>query len=160
MLSGVLCLTKKGEQVFHDLFQVTNSRERLLVSAAKLAQSLPELKRDGSNVLSSIWAETVFDKSSTSLAGAILSQAEFVPKLIKDLQESPELVIAAFEKLRKCRMYRFSWDVEWSHQIPIFLVTDPSGIRISVTGNVLGLKKPRSTWSEKLSHLTVSIRLS
>lgn len=39
------------------------------------------------------------------------------------------------------------------------LVTDPSGIRISVTGNVLGLKTPRSTWGEKFSHLTVSIRL-
>ncbi|KAF8560437.1 hypothetical protein OG21DRAFT_1531918 [Imleria badia] len=112
-------------------------KERLLVSAAKLAQSLPELKRDGSNVLSSVWAETLFDKSSTSLAGAILSQADFVPKLIKDLQECPEQVIAAFEKLRKC-------------------LTDPSGIRISVTGNVLGLKKPRSTWKEKLGHLGTS----
>lgn len=81
--------------------------ERLLVSAAKIAQSLPELKRDGNNVLSSVWAETLFDKSSTSLAGAILSQADFVPKFIKDLQESPEEVIASFEKLRKCRMYHF-----------------------------------------------------
>ncbi|KAI9572885.1 Metalloenzyme, LuxS/M16 peptidase-like protein [Boletus coccyginus] len=112
-------------------------KERLLVSAAKLAQSLPELKRDGNNVLSSIWAGTLFDKSSTSLAGAILSQAGFVPKLIKDLQESPEQVIAAFERLRKC-------------------LTDPSGIRISVTGNVLGLEKPRSTWTKKLGHLETS----
>lgn len=86
---------------------MSNPRERLLVSAAKLAQSLPELKRDGNNVLSSVWAETLFDKSSTSLAGSILSQAEFVPKLIKDLQESPEQVIAAFEKLRECRVYHF-----------------------------------------------------
>ncbi|KAF8140174.1 Metalloenzyme, LuxS/M16 peptidase-like protein [Boletus edulis] len=109
-------------------------KERLLVSAAKLAQSLPELKRDGNNVLSSVWAETLYGKNSTSLAGAILSQADFVPKLIKDLHESPEQVIAAFEQLRKC-------------------LTDPSGIRISITGNVLGLKKPRSPWREKLGHL-------
>ncbi|KIJ21665.1 hypothetical protein PAXINDRAFT_63491 [Paxillus involutus ATCC 200175] len=110
------------------------SLSRLHVSAAKLAQSIPELKRDGSNVLSSIWAETLFDKSSTSLAGAILSQAEFVPNLIKELQESPAEVIAAFEKLRKC-------------------LTDSSGIRISVTGNILGLEKPRSTWSDKFGNL-------
>ncbi|KAF8844003.1 hypothetical protein BDN67DRAFT_895938 [Paxillus ammoniavirescens] len=107
---------------------------RLHVSAAKLAQSIPELKRDGSNVLSSIWAETLFDKSSTSLAGAILSQAEFIPSLIRELQESPAEVIAAFEKLRKC-------------------LTDSSGIRISVTGNILGLEKPRSTWSDKFRNL-------
>lgn len=134
---------------------MTDWRKRLLVSAAKLAQSLPELKRDGSNVLSSVWAGTLFDKSSTSLAGAILFQAEFVPKLIRDLQESPEQVIAAFEKLRKCRMYRYSG---MSRGVSSILVTDPSGIRISVTGNVLGLKKPRSTWNEKLGHLVVSIR--
>ncbi|KAF9229385.1 hypothetical protein BS17DRAFT_771387 [Gyrodon lividus] len=109
-------------------------KERLHVSAAKLAQSLPELKRDGNNVLSSIWAETLFDKTSTSLAGTILSQAEFVPKLIRDLQESPAEVIAAFEKLRKC-------------------LTDSSGIRISVTGNIIGLEKPRSTWSDKFGNL-------
>lgn len=94
--------------MFRNLSRVTNLGKRLLVSAAKLAQSLPELKRDGNNILSSVWAETLFDKSSTSLAGAILSQAEFVPKLIKDLQEFPEQVIAAFEKLRECRVYRFS----------------------------------------------------
>ncbi|KAG9314439.1 Metalloenzyme, LuxS/M16 peptidase-like protein [Chiua virens] len=110
-------------------------KERLLVSAAKLAQSLPELKRDGNNVLSSVWAETLYDKSSTSLAGAILGQSDFVPKLIKELQESPEQTVAAFEKLREC-------------------LTDPSGIRIAVTGNVLGLQKPRSTWSEKFRHLS------
>lgn len=86
---------------------MANLPQRLLVSAAKLAQSLPELKRDGSNVLSSVWAETLFDKSSTSLAGAILSQAEFVPRLIQDLQESPDQVIGAFEELRKCCMYMY-----------------------------------------------------
>jgi hypothetical protein len=35
-------------------------------------------------------------------------------------------------------------------------VTDSSGIRISVTGNILGLEKPRSTWSDKFGNLGVS----
>lgn len=93
--------------MFRNLSEVADPQTRLLVSAAKLAQSLPELKRDGNNVLSSVWAETLFDKSSTSLAGTILSQSEFVPKLIKDLQECPEQVITAFEKLRECCAYHF-----------------------------------------------------
>lgn len=38
----------------------------------------------------------------------------------------------------------------------MLVVTDPSGIRVSVTGNVLGLKKPRSTWKEKFGNLCVS----
>ena len=80
------------------------TRYRLQISAAKLAQSLPELKRDGNNVLSSVWAEMLYDKSSTSLAGAILPQSEFVPKLIQNLQEDPDTVIADFEELRKYRM--------------------------------------------------------
>lgn len=66
-----------------------------------MAQSLPELKRDGNNVLSSVWAEMLYDKSSTSLAGAILPQSEFVPKLIQTLQEDPDTAIADFEELRK-----------------------------------------------------------
>ncbi|KIJ68351.1 hypothetical protein HYDPIDRAFT_106537 [Hydnomerulius pinastri MD-312] len=126
----------------HDLvFGAVFDRERLLVSAAKLAQSLPELKRDGNNVLSSVWAETLFGPNSTSLAGAILPQAEFVPKLIEELKQESEAdvskVIDKFEQLRK-------------H------LTDPSGIRISVTGNILGLKKPRSVWGDNFKELQAS----
>ncbi|KAF9240861.1 Metalloenzyme, LuxS/M16 peptidase-like protein [Melanogaster broomeanus] len=82
-------------------------KERLHVSAAKLAQSLPEMKRDGSNVLS----------VRLRSAGAILPQAEFVPKLIKDLQESPAEVIAAFEKLRQCSLERprGTWNDKFGH---------------------------------------------
>ncbi|KAH7883663.1 Metalloenzyme, LuxS/M16 peptidase-like protein [Phlebopus sp. FC_14] len=116
-------------------------KERLHVSAAKLAQSLPELKRDGNNVLSSVWAETLFDQNSTSLAGAILPQSEFVPNLISDLQEMPERVIADFEELRQC-------------------LTNPSGLRISVTGNVLGLAKPRSTWAQHFKNLLPECELA
>jgi hypothetical protein len=48
----------------------------------------------------------LYDKSSTSLAGAILPQAEFVPKLIQNLQDDPDAVVADFEELRKYRTYR------------------------------------------------------
>ena len=43
----------------------------------------------------------MFDDSSTSRAGGTLPQAEFIPKLLKSLQESPSEVIADFEEIRK-----------------------------------------------------------
>ncbi|KIO08194.1 hypothetical protein M404DRAFT_134459 [Pisolithus tinctorius Marx 270] len=112
-------------------------KERLLVSAAKIAQALPELKRDGNNVLSSVWMECHFSANSTSLASAVLSQSEFVPKLIEELRETPDKVIADFEALRTC-------------------LTDPSGVRFSVTGNVLGVTKPRSVWGKYFGSLPKS----
>ncbi|KAI6047558.1 Metalloenzyme, LuxS/M16 peptidase-like protein [Pisolithus marmoratus] len=112
-------------------------KERLLVSAAKIAQALPELKRDGSNVLSSVWLESHFGANSTSLASAVLSQSEFVPKLIAELRETPDRVVADFEALRSC-------------------LIDPSGIRFSVTGNILGVAKPRSVWGKYFGSLPKS----
>jgi hypothetical protein len=43
----------------------------------------------------------MFDDSSTSRAGSALFQAEFIPELLKSLQESPDEVIANFEEIRK-----------------------------------------------------------
>lgn len=118
----------------------------LQVTIAKVQQSLPELKRDGSNVLASLWSDLVlYSQDSTSRAGGILPQLEFVPKLAKQLQESPSEVIADLEAIRKCCQC----------SIPTFFcmltkspVMDPSGIRFSVTGNVLRLEKPRSIWAK------------
>lgn len=113
-------------------------KERLHVSAAKVAQSLPELKRDGGNVLSSVWLENHFERSSSSLASTVLPQSEFVPKLIAELRETPDKVIADFEELRRS-------------------LTDPSGIRFSVTGDILSVPTPRSVWAKHFgSFLPVS----
>jgi len=116
-------------------------KERIQVVLAKIQQSLPEMKRDGSNVLSSLWATLFYAENSTSRFGGVLPQAEFVPKLIKELQENSERVIADFEEIRK-------------------YITDPTGIRFSVTGNVLGLKEPRSTWGKHFSSAIPSVALS
>ncbi|KAJ8084110.1 hypothetical protein PM082_002877 [Marasmius tenuissimus] len=105
------------------------NKERLQVTIAKIQQSLPEMKRDGNTVLGSVWADVLFDRSSTSRAGGLIEQVDFIPKLAKQLQESPEEVIADFEAIRK-------------H------MTEPSGMRFSVTGNVLKVDKPRSVWSK------------
>ncbi|KAF5374955.1 hypothetical protein D9758_000192 [Tetrapyrgos nigripes] len=105
------------------------TKERLSVTIAKIQQSLPELKRDGNTVLGSLWADLLHSESSTSRAGGVLPQVEFMPKLAKQLQEDPEQVLADFEEIRK-------------H------VTNPAGIRFSVTGNVMKVANPRSTWGK------------
>ncbi|KDR85083.1 hypothetical protein GALMADRAFT_233694 [Galerina marginata CBS 339.88] len=116
-------------------------KERIQVVLAKIQQSLPEMKRDGSNVLSSLWATLLYAENSTSRSGGVLPQAEFIPRLAKSLQESPDQVIADFEEIRK-------------------YMTVPTGIRFSVTGNVLSLKEPRSIWGKHFSSVIPSVPLS
>ncbi|KAJ7630999.1 Metalloenzyme, LuxS/M16 peptidase-like protein [Roridomyces roridus] len=104
-------------------------KERLQVTIAKIQQSLPEMKRDGNTVLGSLWADLLHSDASTSRAGGILPQIDFMPKLATQLSEKPEQVIADLEEIRR-------------------YAADPSGVRFSVTGNVLKLNKPRSTWAK------------
>jgi hypothetical protein len=88
----------------------------------------------------------LYGDNSTPRAGGILPQTEFIPRLMQDLQTSPEKVIADFNKLKKYRGYS---DIQVaSRYLTLRLVTDPSGIRIAVTGNILSLKEPRSLWNK------------
>ncbi|KZT30492.1 hypothetical protein NEOLEDRAFT_1126056 [Neolentinus lepideus HHB14362 ss-1] len=102
-------------------------KERVQVTVAKILQSLPELKRDGNTVLTSFYTDLLYNESSSTRAGALLAQMEFIPKIAQQLQESPEAVTNDFEELRK-------------------YIIEPSGIRFSVSGNILGLRKPRDVW--------------
>jgi Zn-dependent M16 (insulinase) family peptidase len=127
-----------------------------LVSVAKIQQSLPEAKRDGNNVLSSVCANLLYADNSTSRAGGVLPQTEFIPQLLQDLQTSPDKIIADFNELRK---YREFSDLQVRLVISLFaLVTDPSGIRMAVTGNVLGIKNPRSLWNKHFGK-TISVSI-
>ena len=63
-------------------------------------QSMPELKRDGSNILSSVQCELFYDDISTTRANSILAQAEAIPKLIQRLKDHPDEVQKDFESLR------------------------------------------------------------
>ncbi|KIP12417.1 hypothetical protein PHLGIDRAFT_61992 [Phlebiopsis gigantea 11061_1 CR5-6] len=122
-----------------------DKESRLQVTIAKTLQSLPELKRDGNTVLGSVCSELLYDANSTSRFSGVLPQAEFVPKLAQQLQETPAEVVKAFETIR-------------TH------VTDPSGVRFAVTGNVLRIEQPRSTWGKYFSKSLTSplnnVRLS
>ncbi|KAH6917298.1 cytoplasmic protein [Coprinopsis sp. MPI-PUGE-AT-0042] len=116
------------------LYNSEFNKERLAVTVAKIQQSLPELKRDGSTVLSALWTELVHDDKSTSRASGVLSQIDFIPQLTRRLQDDPDEVLKEMELIRK-------------H------ITEPSGVRFSVTGNVFEVERPRSTWAKYFKHL-------
>jgi len=84
--------------------------------------------------LASVSADLLYDESSTSRAGGVLAQMDFIPTLVHQLQDHPKKVIESFEKIRES-------------------ITQPSGVRFSVTGNILNIKKPRSVWSKYFGNL-------
>lgn len=87
-----------------DILNVNQFVRRLQVAVAKIQQALPELKRDGSNVLGSLCSQMLYNEDSVSRSGGILSQIEFTPQLARRLQENPEEVIADLEEVRRHRM--------------------------------------------------------
>jgi len=105
------------------------AKERLQITVAQMQQALPGLKRDGSTVLSSVSSELLYAGNSTTRASGVLIQSDFIPTLAEKIQSSPEEVTQSLEDIRKN-------------------ITDPTGIRFSVTGNVLSIPKPRSVWNK------------
>ncbi|KAG9104560.1 hypothetical protein FRC06_001340 [Ceratobasidium sp. 370] len=119
------------------LYSPEYAKDRLEVNVAKILQSLPEQKRDGNTVMQSVSNSLLFETSkSISNAGGITTQIDFIPELAKRLQENPEEVIDSMKEFRQ-------------H------VTNGGGLRFSVTGNVMALKRPRSAWKENFESMTV-----
>lgn len=118
---------------------------RLQVAVAKIQQNIPELKRDGNNVLSSQCAQLLYAENSTNRATTVFTLMEFVPALQTLLADEPRKVVNMFEEIRKCCTCAGPQVmVKLAHAIA---VTTPSGVRFSVTGNVLRVAGPRSTWA-------------
>ena len=125
----------------------------LQITAAKIQQSLPEMKRNGNTVLSAISSEQLYDETSTPRAGTVLSQAEFIPGLIQRLQDEPKKVIEEFEVIRRTReSERASPDASLINRL-FSPVTRPEGFRFSVTGNILDVPNPKKPWREHFGNL-------
>jgi hypothetical protein len=60
------------------------------------------MKRDGDTVLSALCTELLFDKTSIARENTVLTQVDFVPKLSKELQETPDKVMKELHEVRKC----------------------------------------------------------
>ena len=52
-------------------------------------------------MLSAIASEQLYDETSTSRAGTVLKQAEFIPGLLQQLQGDPNKVVEDFEAIRQ-----------------------------------------------------------
>jgi len=119
------------------LYSAEYDISRLEVTAAKIQQGLPELKRDGNNVVNALYANTLWTANSASQATGLLKQIEFSPFLVHRLKTEPHTVVKDLKELRK-------------H------MTNPSNLRISITGNVLGLHEPRSAWTANYESVPLS----
>lgn len=75
---------------------------RLQVNVAKIQQNIPELKRDGSNILGSLWSTTVYGGNNTSTTNSVITQMNFIPTLAQELQTDPQKTIATFNEIRDC----------------------------------------------------------
>lgn len=106
------------------------SLERLRIAAAKLAQSLPEQKRDGRAVSWALSRSMLFSEcDSTCLANSILMQARIVPEIVTMLNQSPDRVLEKFEVIRRTLLH-------------------PDALRVSVSGDILSLPAPNRPWVE------------
>lgn len=72
----------------------------LRITVAKIQQSLPESKRSGSNVASSVLAGLIRTDKSNVKALAIETQLQSIPKLAQRLQDDPDKVVDEFEIIR------------------------------------------------------------
>lgn len=98
--------------------------DRLGVTVAKILQSLPEWKRDGNTVVSSVSGQLLFDETSSLQASALMAQLEFSPKLAHLIKDDPEKVVKDLKELRSYRTYCFGrpfqalslfYDLDTSH---------------------------------------------
>lgn len=102
--------------------------ERIRVNASKLAQSLPEQRRDGRMLSLALGRSlTHSDQLSSNVNNTILKQSEIVPSLVERLASSEQapVVLKELEELRQS-LFR------------------PENMIVSVAGDVLGLEKPHA----------------
>jgi len=152
------------------------SVERLRVTAAKLVQSLPEQKRDGRSVSLRLTAHSCASCSphrliqiSWSLSRALTHSLELSTNVansvlsvrIRNRAAARSLTILSLQSLEtipKLAERLGAADASTSDAEAVVRELDeirsvlfrPERMRVSVTGDVLGLKRPRSDWVDNL----------
>ncbi|KAF9208991.1 hypothetical protein BGZ49_006848 [Haplosporangium sp. Z 27] len=116
--------------------------DRLKVIATKLLNDIPQQKRDGSRMSRACMNHITYDHEKSNLAALnVLNQAKFLPDVIKQLEQEPEIVIKAMTELRE-------------------ILTNPANIHIQVQGNILKQDQPKSAWANNFGLKNSSVVLA
>ena len=121
---------------------------------AILKQSLPETLRDPSYTLWEVHAQELHTDALTERAFCARRLIEWIPGLERRLKTEPGRVVAELDQFRaqgRLLERRFFFIIN------IFLVLQPSGLLVSVIGDILKLDRPRSSWLEVFKGLEVSL---
>lgn len=109
--------------------------DRLRINTTKVLQSLPSRKREGSIVAAALYDEMIFSSDLSPMTSINLFQQESsLPKVLEQLSSNPEYVVTQMERLR-------------SHLLR------NSSLRISVSGDIISLEEPKSTWLKNFQPL-------
>ena len=137
----------KGVSLLRDLIYHSEfAEDRLKVTIAKLQQSLPQYKRDGSAIVSGVSTDLTFDASCTARYSTVTGMMEWVPRIAKELKENPREVVQKMKKVQAISAFIWIFVPVLSLELIFVIVTDPSSFRFSVTGNVLDISRPKAEW--------------
>lgn len=81
--------------IYHSEF----AEDRLEVTIAKIQQSLPQYKRDGNGVAGAVSTDLTYDASCTAGYSTVTRMMDWVPRISKELKESPKEVVQKMNKV-------------------------------------------------------------
>ena len=121
------------------LYRTKLTAERAKVLATKMENSVAELKRRGSKVVSIMMNSLLFSEESNHQVSNMIKQQKFLKDLLKRLECSPNEVIRDLEEVR-------------------FFLTKPSNMLVHMAADLATLSSPLAPWSSLLpSHLPRSV---
>ncbi|KAI8137402.1 Metalloenzyme, LuxS/M16 peptidase-like protein [Fennellomyces sp. T-0311] len=128
---------EKGIQWLQDILWNTQfTAERLKIVAFQILNDIPQAKRDGHNMANAAMRALQYDASkSANAARNVLFQTNFLQEVVQKLDSDPDSVISDLETYRTALCH-------------------PDNIRIHVTGNILKLKAPRTSFASICSRMS------
>ncbi|KAF9111927.1 hypothetical protein BGX27_004236 [Mortierella sp. AM989] len=116
--------------------------DRLKVIATNLLNDIPQQKRDGPRMSKHCMDYVIYDHEKSNLAALnVLTQAKFLPEVIKKLEQDPGSVIKDLTELRE-------------------ILTHPANIHIQVQGNILKQDQPKTAWANNFGLKNASTALA
>ncbi|KAI9272698.1 Metalloenzyme, LuxS/M16 peptidase-like protein [Phascolomyces articulosus] len=120
---------QNGIQWLQDILWNTQfTVERLKIVAYQILNDIPQAKRDGHSMANAAMRALQYDPTkSANAARNVLFQANFLQDVVQKLEDNPDSVINDLTTYREA-------------------LCKPDNIRVHVTGNILKLNRPRSSF--------------